>query len=76
MNHSTCTTLLEAETCAVALAACPDADGRVIGLAIQVAIAALRSNHGVPFVTMLAHLDAHYSRCDGAQEHLINQGGH
>lgn len=76
MNQPTCTTLSEAETCASVLAACPDADGRVIGFAIQVAIAAIKSNHGCAFVETLIYLNDHYSLCGGTREHAHDSEGH
>jgi len=72
---NTCTTLNEVEACATALAEGATADGRVVGIAIQVAVNAIRSNHSAHFVEVLANLDAHFTLCQG-HDYQPNSGGH
>lgn len=76
MPNSQCTTLSDAAACADTLGGCPDAEGRVIGFAIRVAIRAIESNHECTFVEMLASLSNHYDLCEGSQYHQAKQEGH
>lgn len=75
-NSHQCTTLSEAAACADTLAGCSDTDGRLIGFAIRVALAAIRSHHECAFVEMLTRLNDHYSLCEGHQQHVPERSGH
>lgn len=76
MPEPICTTLNQAESCAARMAAGDDADGRVIGFAIQVAIRAIQTNHGCAFVEHLTLLSDHYGLCTGHATQNENREGH
>lgn len=76
MTETACTTLNQAQRCAETLTAYGEADGRVIGFAIQVALAAIQSHHECAFVEMLTRLNDHYALCEGSRHHGTEQEGH